>query len=296
MVREYNKNDIDAIIRLFDVHNELSDFEQKEKRKELEDGAKVLVYEDNDDIKGICSYSYYKNSQIGNCASIIMSINENYKFKEVADSLWKSVQTLLKEKGVVYISTFYNEKYNQWNDFYSEKQFEKWFVTHDMIYKGDKCKETKLTFRNYEDKDFDIYYANLCDCFYQLRKENDIKPYNIYTGLSSERYEKVKKEMEELKDYIYLFYDGEKFVGSSMIKDGEIDDLYVVPELQGNSYGRKIMEASLNLAIQRNFDKITLGVVDWNKLAINLYKNLGFEIYQSLEYRRLILTNRHESR
>lgn len=287
MIREYNKNDIDAVLKLFDLHNELSKNEKEERTKELEDGAKVLVYEDNSDVKGMCSYSFYKNSQIGNCAEIIMSVKEYPNFKQVANLLWESVQALLQQKEVVFIITNYNKKNNQWSEFFSEKQFEKWFVTQDMIYKGGKCEKTKLTFKNYEDKDFDIYYANLGDCFYQLRKENDIKPYNIYTSLSTERYEKTKKRIEEIKNYIYLFYDGEKFVGSSMIKDGVIDDLYIVPELQGNGYGRKIMEASLNLAVQRNFDKITLGVADSNKIAINLYKSLGFEIYRSIEFRRL---------
>jgi len=54
MVRAYNKNDIDEIIGLFDLHNELSEVEESEKRKELEAGEKVLVYEENNEIIGIC--------------------------------------------------------------------------------------------------------------------------------------------------------------------------------------------------------------------------------------------------
>jgi ribosomal protein S18 acetylase RimI-like enzyme len=289
MVREYNKNDIDAIIRLFDLHNELSEVEEKEKRKELEDGAKVLVYEDNGGIKGICSFRFWKSLEWGSCAEIIMSVEENCEFNEVVNSLWESVQALLEEKEVVFISTHYNEKYNELRDFYSQKQFEKWFGVHGMIYKGGRCEETKLTFRNYEESDFDEYYSYLGESFSVMRKANDIRPFNIFKGSSPEKIEKLKKEMIEVKNSTYLFYDSENLVGSSMIKHEEIDDIFVIPEYQGKGYGRKLVEATLNLALQRNFDKITLGAVAWNTVAINLYKSLGFEIYQSFEYRRLIL-------
>ena len=289
MIREYNKNDIDAIIRLFDLHNELSEVEEREKRKELEDGEKVLVYEDNAEIKGMCSFRFWKNSEWGSGAEIIMSIKEDTKFEDIANSLWEAAQAPLREKEVVFIHTHYNEKYNQWEKFYSEKQFEQWFGIYGMVYKGGRYEETKLTFRNYEESDFDKYYTYLGECFSLMRKANDIRPFDVFKGSSPEKIENLKKETLEVKDSIYLFYDGENLVGSSIIKQEEIDDLFVAPEYQGKGYGRKIMEATLNLALERNFDRITLGVVAWNKVAFNLYKSLGFETYQSFEHRRLIL-------
>lgn len=292
MVREYNKNDIAAIIELFDLHNELSEAEEKELKKELEDDKKVLVYEDKGEIKGICSYEFWKNPVWGNGAEIIISAKDDSKFNEIANSLWNAVQAPLKEKEVVFINTHYNEKYNHLRKFFSEKQFEQWFGIRGMIYKGGSFEETKLTFRNYEESDFDKYYTYIGECFSPMRKANDIRPFNVFKGSSPERIESCKKETLELKDSTYLFYDGGNFVGSSIIKYEEIDDLFVVPEHQGKGYGRKIMEATLNLALQRNFDKITLGAVAWNKVAINLYKSLGFEIYQSFEHRRLILNRK----
>lgn len=292
MVREYNKNDIDALIGLFDLYNKLSKVEEKEKRKELDDGEKVLVYENNDKVKGLCSYSFWNNSELGSCAEIIMSVNEDCNFIETANSLWESVQAPLKEKEVVFLITDYNEKHKQWREFYNEKQFEQWFGTHGMIYKGGRYENTKLTYRNYEESDFEIYHTYLGQCFSPMRKANDIRPFDVYSGSSLEKIEKLKKEALELKDSVYLFYDGEKLVGSSIIKNEEIDDVFVVPKYQGKGYGRRIMEATLNLALDRNFDKITLGAVAWNRVAIKLYKSLGFEIYQSFEHRRLIFNKK----
>lgn len=292
MVRDYNKNDIDGIIKLFDLHNSLSEVEEKDKRKELEEDAKVLVYDENGEVRGMCSFLFWKNPEWGSSAEIIMSVEEGTNFEEVANALWERAQGYLEEKEVVYLITHYNEKYNPWRVFYSEKQFEHWFGVHGMIYKGGRWEDTKLTFRNYEEDDFDIYHTYLGKCFREMREANDIRPFDVYKGSSPERIQRLKQEALDSKDSIYLFYDGEDFVGSSMIKHEEIDDLYVAPEHKGKGYGRKIMEATLNLALDRDFDRITLGVVTWNKVAVNLYESLDFEVYQTFEHRRLIRTNK----
>lgn len=261
---------------------------KKVKKKKLEDGASVLVHEENGEVKGLCSCLFWKNPEWGSCAEIIMSIEEEPKFNEIADSLWDSVQAPLKEKEVTFIITDYNEKHVQWREFYNAKQFEQWFGIHGMIYRGGRNEETKLTIRNYVEDDFLMYHTYLGKCFYSMRKANDIRPHNVFEGASPERIESFRKEAIEQKDSLYMFYDGEKFVGSSIIKEQDIDDIFVVPEYQGKGYGSEIVKATINLALDRNHTKITLGVVAWNKVAFNLYKSLGFEIYQSFEHRRLI--------
>lgn len=288
LVREYCKNDIDSLIRLFKLHCELTEVEESKKRKELEDGASVLVYEENGEVKGLCSCLFWKNPEWGNCAEIIMSIDEESEFNEIADSLWDSIQASLKEKEVSLIITHYNEKHARWREFYNEKQFGQWFGIHGMIYRRGRNEKTKLTIRNYEEDDFLMYHTYLGKCFYPMRRANDIRPHNVFEGASPERIEIFKKEAIEQKDSIYMFYDGEKFVGSSIVKEQDIDDIFVVPEYQGRGYGKEIVKATINLALDRNCTKITLGVVAWNKAAIKLYKSLGFEIYQSFEHRRLI--------
>lgn len=289
MVREYEKCDIDQIVELFNILNELSDLEEVELRKELEEDKKIFVYDVSGDIKGMSSLMFWKNAEIGSCAEIIMSVKENSLFGEIANSLWEASQPALKEKQVVYLITEYNEKNEQWSTFFSEKKFGQWFGIHGMIFKGKSFEETKLMYRNYEDSDFDMYYNYLGESFCEMRTANDIRPYNVFIGSSPEKIEKLKKETLEQKDSIYLFYDNENFVGSSIIKHEEIDDLFVVPEYLGKGYGRKIMQATMNLALKRDFSRITLGVVAWNKVALALYKSLGFEIYQSFAHKRLFI-------
>lgn len=288
MIREYNKNDIDVIIKLFTLHHELSEIEEKEIREQLAAGGNVLVYEDNSTILGMCSIIFLEKRESGSHARIIMSVDEDAEFEKVANGLWEAIQDPLKEKGVTFLWTYYSDMNIQWREFYAQKQLEYWFGIHYMVYNGGKFAETNLTFRKYEESDFTNYYTYIGKCFRPMREANDIKPYDIFKGASPEKIEKMKKNTMKLKDSIYLFYEGEQFVGSSIIKSEEIDDLFVVPEYQGKGYGRKMMEATINLALEKNLNQIKLGVVAWNKVAINLYESLGFEEYLSYEYRRLI--------
>jgi len=108
--------------------------------------------------------------------------------------LWEAIQAQLEEKEVVFVITHYNEKHNQCKEFYSEKKFDQWFGINGMIYKGGQCEKTKLTFRNYEESDFHEYYDSLGQCFSPTRTANDIRPFNVYTGASSEKLEKLKKK------------------------------------------------------------------------------------------------------
>lgn len=288
MIREYNQSDIDAIISLLHAHNELSPQEEQEKRKELEGDCTVLVYEENEAVKGICSLHFSESPVWGKYAKVIMSLQDHTNFSKLANALWDRVDILVEEKNTDLIMTHYNEKQQQWDTFFEQKRFELWFGIHGMIYKGGKHEETRLNYRNYEEADFELYHTNLGKCFYEMRKTHDIRPYDVFQNSSSERVEEFKKEALDMRDSLFLFYDGQDFVGSSIIKQEDIDDVFVVPEHQGKGYGRKIMEATLNLALQRGFDKITLGVVAWNQKAIQLYESLGFERYQSFVYRRLI--------
>lgn len=288
MIRDYNKDDIDKIIELMDKQHTLLEREKDEERENLQGDKKVLVYDD-DGIKGICTMSFWKNSKTGNGCTIIMSVEDERSLKEIAYSLWESVQPILIEKDIALLMTNYNETHHGWNEFFEEKKFKDWFSIRDMQCKCVSYEKTKLKVRNYEDEDFEVYYSALGEAFSEMREANDIKPFNVFKGQPTEKIQKLKKETLENKENIYMFYDKDIFIGSSIVKDNGVDDVFVVPKLQSKGYGRKIMEAALNLAFERNFSSIWLGVVVWNVKAVNLYKSLGFEVYDTFKFQRLVL-------
>ncbi|MBQ8945155.1 MAG: GNAT family N-acetyltransferase [Clostridia bacterium] len=59
--------------------------------------------------------------------------------------------------------------------------------------------------------------------------------------------------------------------------------LIVKKEERGRGYGEAISQFMLNLAKDKGFAEIALGVDCDNTAAVNLYKKLGFEIYEEAE-------------
>jgi len=290
MIRDYNKNDIDEILELINKHHSITEEEKKGKRKELEDGKKVLVY-DQEGVKGVCILDIRYNPHFGNFCDMLISLNDELTLNE-AEELWQSVQPVLKEKEVAVIATYNREANGETLNFYKEKGFKDWFGIKHMEYKGGVFEKNNLTYRNFQEEDFEMY-NNLCgEAFSPMREANDIRPFNFFTGALPENVEKIKKGNIENKDSIYLFDDNDVYVGSVIIADNGVDDVYVDPSLQGKGYGRKIMEAAINIAFEKNFKEIKLGVVEWNVKAYNLYKSLGFEEYDGLKFHRMFINKK----
>ena len=287
MIRDYNKDDIDDIIRLISKHHSITEEEKEGKRKELEEGKKVLVY-DQDGVKGICTLDINPHRYFGIFCDILISLEDKSNI-EMAEEFWEYVQPLLKEKKVDVIAAHNRTVDVKSISFFEGKGFKEWFGIKDMEYKGGTYEKTKLTYRSFKEEDFEMY-NNLCgEAFSPMREANDIRPFNFFTGSTPENVDKIKKSNIENKDSIYLFYDNDVYVGSVIIADNGVDDVYVDPSLQGKGYGRKIMEAAINIAFEKNFKEIKLGVVEWNVKAYNLYKSLGFEEYDGLKFHRMFI-------
>lgn len=58
--------------------------------------------------------------------------------------------------------------------------------------------------------------------------------------------------------------------------------IWIVPEQQGNGFGRIAMEYAINIAKDRNIEILKLRVVSKNEVAIKLYSSLGFKAYGTL--------------
>lgn len=85
---------------------------------------------------------------------------------------------------------------------------------------------------------------------------------------------------EEGMDDVFLLLDNDEIIGTVALKSAEIDDLIVNSKYQGMGYGKQILLWALkNIQIHRPI----LHVAGWNEKAINLYKNVGFEITETIE-------------
>jgi len=69
-----------------------------------------------------------------------------------------------------------------------------------------------------------------------------------------------------------FFYNFSTFVGKPGIY---LEDLFVLPEFRGKGIGKDLLLSLIKYAKEKNCGRVEWCVLDWNKPAIDFYKNLG---------------------
>lgn len=59
-----------------------------------------------------------------------------------------------------------------------------------------------------------------------------------------------------------------------------LDELYITPESQGKSYGKKAVAFAQEFAKEKDLKMMFLEIENHNERAIHLYKKLGFEMHK----------------
>jgi len=268
MIRDFESQDSERIKKLLEQDHIL---EKETIDLFLEDEDKTLrVYEDTE-IKGF--FYFKKTNSEENEYRVLVYVCPEGRRKGIGTILYNSAYDTLKELKANILTTYFNVTLENPNKFYRNLGFRKWWVYHEAYYTNKKSMfEVDLTFIPYEDKYFPSYSKLIQDCFYELRKENDIKPYIVSFT------EKDRENKASTKDSTYLSFEGEELVAAVVVKDGYIDTIVVSPSHQGKGLGRKATEFAINKALEQNPNSVHLSVLGWNKKAIELYKKLGFKI------------------
>lgn len=131
------------------------------------------------------------------------------------------------------------------------------------------------------------------ECIYKLCKGL----IDDYENIGSIDYDKVLKWVHQkiessIDEYSVIFVSGEKagYYHFYLNSDGEyeLDDLYIFPKYQNRGIGTEIIKrccSSVNTSV-------LLYVFINNKKAVELYKRLGFEIVQTVNYTRYLMRKR----
>ena len=107
------------------------------------------------------------------------------------------------------------------------------------------------------------------ECFYEMRKALDIRPYHFLHDY---------RQISDKAQAIYLLTGQREIIGSVGCYGNEIDDLIVNPQFQGRGYGKQLLLWGMNRIRERNSEPITLHVAGWNHRALRLYQKVGFKI------------------
>ncbi len=143
------------------------------------------------------------------------------------------------------------------------------FDMYEMQYKGGLL-NSDLSVITFEQKYYKKYKSLINSCFYQMRKELNIQPYGEFCA--------SLEELMEHKENIFLLMDGDKIICAVKCEKNEISGVAVNLKYQRQGYGRKIMEFGISHIQKQGNYPIKLTVTKWNKNAIALYKQLGFEV------------------
>lgn len=54
-----------------------------------------------------------------------------------------------------------------------------------------------------------------------------------------------------------------------------LEDLFVLPEHRGKSYGKKLLAHIAKIAVDRGYGRFEWSVLDWNTPAIDFYRSIG---------------------
>lgn len=265
MIREFRETDIE---RLIEIINKGYSIREENFIKEIKDADKQVFVYDDGVVKGFSFVETYSKESLEFVLNVYVDPNE--RGQGIGKALYKEgYKTFENRKINALITTFKAEKGNE--TFYKNLGFEKWYGCYTMRYKGEMQPESNMKFVPYEDKYYEIFAKARQEGFYELRRENDIKPYLLKFS------EGDRKSALDIKDYIYLAFDGEKLISLAHVEGGSLERIIVTPEYRGQGYGRKTTQSAINKALSNGEKFITLEVVESNISAIKLYRSLGFE-------------------
>lgn len=280
MIRNYTQNDIEEIVKIYTLEYKA----MPEEIETLKSADKILVYEDGG-IKGFIHLIFS-----GSNCYMEMGVAANELIKLVGLKLWEEAKKLMVENSTTFVKTFHVKDNLNWQELFDEIGFEYWYSVYRFNFAGPKFNEPKISVKKYEDEDYIDKISLGSEAFSALRRDNDIKPYNWYLSASKDALEESRRYNLKNKEYNYLFLEGNDIVGASMVKDGEVDLLFVNVKYQGKGYGRKILEFTVNRGLEQEPSGVNLNAVASNENAVRLYKNAGFKVVQAQDARRLSIT------
>ncbi len=148
------------------------------------------------------------------------------------------------------------------------------------------------------DENFIIRFAEKKDTALILRFIKELASYEeelskvtatekVLMGSLFERHEAeviIGEYQEKPIGFALFHHNFSTFLGKAGI---HLVDLYIIPQMRGNGFGRKILSYLAHLTVERQCERLEWWCHDWNERAIKLYKKLGAFPLDELKIYRL---------
>lgn len=142
-------------------------------------------------------------------------------------------------------------------------------VAYEMSYQGPFTYQDDLNCVPFEKKYWNEYMRIYNECFYEMRADLEIEPFNFYSDYS---------QMKDKTNDTFLYLQNGVIIGAVSCYGHELDDLIVNPSFQRQGFGQKLLLWGMNHIKEQGYDEIMLHVAEWNRHAMTLYFKTGFTI------------------
>ena len=143
------------------------------------------------------------------------------------------------------------------------------FYAYEMQYIGKATIFEEVPITLFCEKYYSQYERIYNECFYEMRKALDVKPYNFYSDI-----EQIRGRMPN----IFMLMHCETIIGSVGCYGTEIDDLIVNKEFQNRGHGKTLLLWAIHHIRTYTDEPITIHVAEWNQNALKLYMRYGFVV------------------
>lgn len=279
MIRDFHPKDKDQIIFL---KNTIDNGYQLEDISYIQSNATTFIVYEQELIKGFAYATMTANDAGDLEAQIRLYVEPNSRKKGVGLALYNELETLLVALKPDVLSAYIRVDIINPASFCNKMGFNKWWGSPELLYTGESFPDSELEFCIYEDKYFERYVKVVQESYYELHKNNDLKPY-----IASK--EIITKYKLNNKKNVYLALQDEQIMVSVTIGDGTIENLMVSPSYQGKGYGKKALQFGINKLISQGYDTIRICYMEGNTPAEKLYTSLGFKPLQNTHVYRKFL-------
>ena len=146
-----------------------------------------------------------------------------------------------------------------------------------FVYKGPSFEDPGVNPVKYCDDYFQMELDLESDLFFELRRDNNIKPHRINES-SEEELKEIKSFFNKNKETFFFLFKNNNFIGCILFLNNYIQALSIDRKYQRKDYGTKLTKYAINKILLKGHKEVTLKVLGGNIPAMNLYKKLGFEV------------------
>lgn len=244
--------------------------------KELYESSYKMVSDIDSEI-GFAAIRKY--SQLNNLCKyqVYVYVSTKYRRRGYGSILLAEVEKAITSSHDYIIKIEYNQNSHDTGLFIKNNNYDFWYATHRMYYKGPRFKVPELDLITYED----CYYHkvnNLCaKAFYRTRKDNAIEPFAIPES------DQERQAMLASKDSYKLLITNNELIGFVKTTHDYVSILAVSDDYRKQGYGSRLLQHATNSILDNKHELSKLHVMASNQSAKRLYETIGYKNEQTIE-------------